>query len=387
MIGAVELSGKERRRPSTRRVLKPAFCRCNSLFPRPPYDLLISQFNIMPAIPVESQLILLLASWFNVSLFTLEIVLCLRYFQRPARPLIHKIGVGLLVTADTICTAAVLWDVCLFMGVARTTNFLFLSIALLLQVIPTYISAAISQLFLTNLFVMLVGNKLLGAPLVLLILTHCGFSWASAILTLTTFNLGGIVLITSTIGAISCAATDLIIAVCLAWKFWTMVGNTSPEISSGNRLRRILILIVSSGALCAVNTCVAMILILKNSHAYDFFFACQGRVYALTLLGNFLLGAPLRRDEMTTLKLDHINFKTSVDTGSQSIVSRLTESLIPTTAAVRGSRPITAPSNSRSFANYDWIQFDELTPAPSPVPGTGMAPGYPNSESQPDGPV
>jgi hypothetical protein len=34
--------------------------------------------------------------------------------------------------------------------------------------------------------------------------------------------------------------------------------------------------------------------------AFTFFFTCQGRVYSLTLLANFLVGIPFRRDNTTT---------------------------------------------------------------------------------------
>ncbi|KAF8151252.1 hypothetical protein K438DRAFT_1988246 [Mycena galopus ATCC 62051] len=319
----------------------------------------------------EVILVLVLASWLNIVLYTLEIVLCLRYFERPARPLIHKIGVGLLVLADTVCTGAVLFDVCLTIGVGGIgtggrNNFMVALDALVLQIIPTYVSAAISQLFLTNLFVVLVGSKLLGLPLVLLILVHVTFSWGSAIASIVTLNLGGIVLTTTSIGAISCSVTDLIIASCLAWKFWTMTGPSS-DLSSKSRLRLVLILIVSSGAICATITTAMMILILKQSLAYDFLFACHGRVYALTLLGNFLLGAPSRRAQ-TTFKLSHIK-----TIGSQSMAIRFTEH---TTTSIRNSYLLRdsntvqvnsdATHDSRLFERYDWIQFDEIEPSPDP---------------------
>ncbi|KAJ7239399.1 hypothetical protein B0H12DRAFT_1136193 [Mycena haematopus] len=318
-------------------------------------------------------LILVLASWLNIALYTVEIILCLRYFQRPARPLIHKIGVGLLVFADTVCTGAVLFDVCLTIGVGGIgvgdrKTFMAALIALVLQIIPTYLSAAISQLFLTNLFVVLIGSKLFGLPLLLLIVVHVAFSWGSAIASIATFNVGGMILTTSSIGAISCAATDVIIAMCLAWQFWKMMGP-KPETSfksSKSRLRPVLILIVSSGAICAINTCAAMILILRHSQAYDFLFACQGRVYALTLLGNFLLGPPARRDQTHLHPIKTI--------GSQSIVMRLSDPTTMTFDSIRDSGSDSMQDDhhqSFSFARYDWIQFDSLTSSPQPRSGKG----------------
>jgi hypothetical protein len=88
-------------------------------------------------------------------------------------------------------------------------------------------------------------------------------------------------------------------------------------------------LVVSSGPICPTNTRVMMIvLMLRNSEsrrysivrvlaltaylANDFLFACQGRVYALALLGNFLLEAHAHRDQLTISRL----VKTSVSSHS-----------------------------------------------------------------------
>ncbi|KAF7337387.1 hypothetical protein MSAN_02264800 [Mycena sanguinolenta] len=265
-------------------------------------------------------LIVVIASWLNIGLYCFELVLCARYFARPARPLVHKIGVGILVFFDTVCTLAVCSDVGIIVAPPTTTNIRLLLIPLATQIITTYISSIISQLFLCNLYFILTGYKIVAGIIVILIFVHLAFSWASAIILLKTF--GG--LTTTTVGAISCAATDLIIAVCLAWKFWQMMAGTRQHRSTRSLLRRILILTVSSGAICAGNTLLMMILLLKDSEGagrsacvdirpqrvylfilpvFNFFFSCQGRVYALTLLGNFLVGIPARVQQETSPSL------------------------------------------------------------------------------------
>jgi hypothetical protein len=93
-----------------------------------------------------------LSSWLNIALYTLEIVLCWRYFGRPNRPLAHKIGVGLMVLADTACTAAVGVDVIM---AALQLPFQSVFAPLAIQILMTYISSVVSQLFLSNLFYLL----------------------------------------------------------------------------------------------------------------------------------------------------------------------------------------------------------------------------------------
>ncbi|KAF7342449.1 hypothetical protein MVEN_01834100 [Mycena venus] len=261
----------------------------------------------------ELLLIMVLSSWLNVALYTLELVLCWRYFTRPSRPLIHKIGVAVLVFFDSVCTVAGGVGVCLAVVRSPITNLRLLLSPLATQIFTTYVSAVISQLFLSNLFYVLTGNKIVTGILLILIFVHLGFSWASAISSLTTLNLGGITFTTTTVGAVSCAATDLIIAASLSWKFWTMMARTNRETSSRSLLRRILILTVSSGAICASNTLVMMILLLKGSDFFEFFFSCQGRVYALTILGNFLVGIPARsQDETQHLDNSNSNFSSNI---------------------------------------------------------------------------
>ncbi|KAJ7171508.1 hypothetical protein C8R46DRAFT_1190783 [Mycena filopes] len=260
----------------------------------------------------ELELVLLLvSSWLNFGLYTAELILCIRYFSRPTRPLYHKIGVGLLVFFDTVCTVAIGFDVVLAaLPTPPSTNLHLLLTPLAVTIVTTYISAAIAQLFLSNLFYILwvltrfqlylgsaemcgrTGNVLVSGVLLILIAVHVAFSWASGISTAANLALGGFAFTETTIGAISCAATDIIISFSLAWKFYTMMAGTRPENATRSLLRRIMILTVSSGLICATNTFIMMILLLKQNLAFNPFFNCQGRVYALTILGNFLVGIP-----------------------------------------------------------------------------------------------
>ncbi|KAF7337385.1 hypothetical protein MSAN_02264600 [Mycena sanguinolenta] len=142
------------------------------------------------------------------------------------------------------------------------------------------------QLFLCDLFFVLTGKKIVSGIMLFLIVVHLGFSWGPSVIMLINGNPQGWAFTATTVGAVSCAATDIVISSCLSWKFWRMIAVAKDNRSTRSILRRILILTVSSGAICSSNTLLMMILLLKGSSGFDFFFAIQGRVYALTILAN-----------------------------------------------------------------------------------------------------
>ncbi|KAF7368373.1 hypothetical protein MVEN_00159000 [Mycena venus] len=243
----------------------------------------------MAAPPVAFLIVLIVSSWANVSLYTLEIVLCIRYFMRPSRPLAHRIAVGVMLLADSVCTISTSTDVCL--AVTRTPqtsiNVRLIFGPMVVTIFATAMSSVVAQLFLCNLLHALIRNGPVTGALVLMIFVHLGLSWASGILSLQ--HGGGVddlVSATTTAGAALCAATDVIIAASLAWKFWRMMRQSSPERETRSLLRRISILFARS--LFRAITLAGLILHI----AFFFFFTWQGRVYALTILGNFLVGIP-----------------------------------------------------------------------------------------------
>ncbi|KAJ7677116.1 hypothetical protein DFH06DRAFT_1169817 [Mycena polygramma] len=310
----------------------------------------------------ELLLILLVSSWLNIVLYTFELVLCCRYFARPSRPLVHKIGVGALVLADTVCIVAIGFNVCL--AVLRlpvsSANLRLLLVPTTLEIMSTYISAVVAQLFLCNLYYVLTGNRIVAGAIFVLIFVHLGFSWASAVIAMKTMDYSGkVVFTTAIVGAVSCAATDLIIAVSLAWKFWTMMGRTFSETSTRSLLRRVLIMSVSSGAIDAGNTLVVMILLIKNTDFFQFFFTCQGRVYALTILGNFLVGIPaLENGEPRTSQL-------FIATTSAVVFRNTTlERPVPPADRPKSMDRLHSPIMGPLSLSYTSHELDDLTFAP-----------------------
>ncbi|KAJ7729409.1 hypothetical protein DFH07DRAFT_969544 [Mycena maculata] len=241
----------------------------------------------------------LAASWINCMLFMLEIVLIIRYFQKSSRPLLHRLGVGIMFTFDTICTFAVCAQIYLFiLQYACQTVFLPLPTLRVVAVMlfTTYGTASLEQLFMCYLYFSLTKNWVISGFLVSSIGLHLGASYASAILILKTESAEGGALLASKIGAIACAATDGMIASALLYTFIVMEKTSAFRVSTRSLLHRLMVIIVTSGAVVASNTLIEMTLLVKGNPgrdpAYSLFFFAQGRVYALTILVNILVGIP-----------------------------------------------------------------------------------------------
>ncbi|KAJ7490552.1 hypothetical protein FB451DRAFT_1220344 [Mycena latifolia] len=267
----------------------------------------------------------LASSWLNAMLYMLELVLCFRYFQRSSRrPLAHRVGVAAIVVFDTLCTMAVNANVFLtFLGFLGQSTFYSLSIATSSTITMTYCTASVEQFFLCHLYFVLTRNRVVTILLAALILTHLGFSFAAAIMVQTepfTFRLTYSV---TAVGAILCAVTDILIAACLGRDF---------------------ILSVTSGAIVASTTLLMMILFLTGNIAFEFFFSCQGRIYALTLLVNFL-SQPSRSRSTETQKVSTVMFG------------------YPTGNSAGGTRKSPAPSINSNFSEDSMNK--ELPPLPT----------------------
>ncbi|KAK7045154.1 hypothetical protein R3P38DRAFT_3259165 [Favolaschia claudopus] len=245
----------------------------------------------------------LAASWLNVALYTAELMLCYKYFRRPSRPFVHRLGVATLALADGICTVDInVAAVFNITGTVSNSPYAF-AVPIALQIMTTYISSAVAQLFFANLFYILTSNLIISCSMVLLIIVHVAFSWTSAFILLAeprSNSTANFAYTATAIGAVSCAATDILISACLALQFWQLMPETVPGRTTRSLVRRVTILVVASGAVCATVTLTMMILYLNDSFAFNFLFALQGRIYALSILGNFLVGVPGRSPRGTS---------------------------------------------------------------------------------------
>ncbi|KAK7038595.1 hypothetical protein R3P38DRAFT_548171 [Favolaschia claudopus] len=254
---------------------------------------------------LSNNALVLLASWLNAALYMLEIVLAVEYFHRPGRLASHKAGVVVLLCSDLACTIAVCAQVYValiqYPGVDFEAHYADSTMQweASLTIFSTYITASVEQAFLCYIFYALAKQRLLTGFLVLNIFVHLGFSCTFAVvcaLGLLKFrNFGNI-------GAVTCAATDFLIAIALAVTFHKM--ELSLPVVPRRRtiqslIRRMLILSLTSGLLVASFTIIHMVLLAAGSSVSTIFWFCQGRIYTLTLLSNFLLGVPASRANET----------------------------------------------------------------------------------------
>ncbi|KAJ7101661.1 hypothetical protein C8R44DRAFT_988336 [Mycena epipterygia] len=272
----------------------------------------------MDASSVVPKVVLLASSWLNISLYTLELVLCRRYFLRPNRPLFYRVGVGAFIFFDTLCTLTICINAC-FVALDLTPNAhsVALQSPMAITVFLTFLSAAVEQAILCHIFFTLTRNAFVSAFLAILVLAHMGLAFASGGLILVLNSELTAALTTGQAAAITCAATDIFIAIALGSKVWkllsptdvipaaerysTFYGLRSPIYPTRDSFtRRFLLLVVSSGLIVASNTLIFMVLLWKHNAAGNLFLTCQGRVYSLTLLANFLVGIHFRRDDDTT---------------------------------------------------------------------------------------
>ncbi|KAJ7133515.1 hypothetical protein C8R44DRAFT_870894 [Mycena epipterygia] len=241
---------------------------------------------------VAANAILLIASWFNAGLYMLEIFLAAWYFQSPGRPLWQKLGVATFVITDTANTvgicAQVYNSILLFPCLDTQNAFLDALIwPIAVNILATYGTASVEQGFMCYLFYVLLGS-------------------------------------------VFCATTDVLLAAGLGLTFYKLGEACYPGRATQTFVRRLLFFSVTSGAMVASITLIAMILELTGSPVYAVFFFIQGRAYGLTVLSHFLFGLPVhnptpesRRTGISTgTVVFHLDYRTSSDATTYGQTSR-----------------------------------------------------------------
>ncbi|KAJ7350005.1 hypothetical protein DFH08DRAFT_807329 [Mycena albidolilacea] len=166
----------------------------------------------------------------------------------------------------------------------------------------TYATSSLAKLFLCALYFNLTKRRVISAILVFGIVVQFAFSYASVVLIVVTGSPFGWAMLASRIAAISSSVTDSIIAAALLDTFIRM-NATAFRASTHSLLRRLIALFFSSGVIVASCTLLSTILQLNGK---------SGRVYALTILGNFAVGVPVQHTPTTTPTLSTITDKRTV---------------------------------------------------------------------------
>ncbi|KAJ7869978.1 hypothetical protein B0H13DRAFT_2062365 [Mycena leptocephala] len=253
---------------------------------------------------------LLVSSWINCMLFMLELVLAVRYYQHSSRPLLHRAGIGAMIASDILCTFTICTKIYLVVSLYPSgpphgfPEFTLQTSAVI--ICSTYTTSSLAKLFLCALYFNLTKRRVLSAILLFGIVVQLAFGYASAVLMLATGSPFGWAMLAGRIGAILCVVTDSMIAAALLYTFIRMDATSAFRTSTHNLLRRLIALFFSSGVIVASTTLLSTILLLNGKSAYLLFFYSQGRVYALTILGNFAVGVPAQHTPTTTPKLNTI---------------------------------------------------------------------------------
>ncbi|KAJ6452505.1 hypothetical protein C8R45DRAFT_945734 [Mycena sanguinolenta] len=106
------------------------------------------------------------------AMYTFELTLCARYYSRSSRSLIHKLGVACLIVADTVCVFATGVNTCFTVTGASMRNLNLFAAPVATQIMSTYTSAVVAQLFFCHIFYTLTRNWLISGLLILLIFVH-----------------------------------------------------------------------------------------------------------------------------------------------------------------------------------------------------------------------
>ncbi|KAJ7167924.1 hypothetical protein C8R46DRAFT_1270545 [Mycena filopes] len=238
---------------------------------------------------------ILVASWINCFLFMIEAILVLRYFQRSSRLTTHRVGVTLMFTSDFLCTGVICAETFLTIltSPCRDTTGIFTQAYLHADAVvlfTTNTTAFLAHLFLIFLYFSLTKNRLFSIGLLLASAAHIILSYVAAITRLLDSDPFGKSLIQFKVADILSVTTDITIAAALLHTFVRMDITSAVRGSTHSLLRRLSILFFTSGVIVATTTLLAMILALRINPAYSLFFFSQGRVYGITILGNFALG-------------------------------------------------------------------------------------------------
>ncbi|KAJ7451690.1 hypothetical protein FB451DRAFT_704794 [Mycena latifolia] len=308
-------------------------------------------------IPNPTARSLVAGSWVNMSLFTTEVALCVFYLRRWKLAPVYKYGFTLMVVNDLLGTLCVCANLFLFVADPVKSLWQWPIPALLLS---TALSAFLEQTFLLHRYWKVTRHTIISAFIMLVAVAHM-------ILSIVVVGLGGpykkyLVCpgIDLVIAAIICASTDVLIALSMVW---SMSGINPMWASTQHLIRSVCINAVTSGAVVATVTLLAMItLIVKDINEaaiFTPFFAAMGRVYALTVLVNFIH----RHRRLSVPNSLHVTEHVQ----SHAPVSIVVGGLVPTPSADFRSEASTGESDSACV-------LDSVALRPGPQGETSVVP-------------
>ncbi|KIY70732.1 hypothetical protein CYLTODRAFT_419553 [Cylindrobasidium torrendii FP15055 ss-10] len=266
--------------------------------------------------PLDADAILI-TSWFNTALYTLQVFLTFWYLGQFETSKQSRYGLCGMLVVDLVCTIMVLISTRLYVvnyAGLEVVDVIFWTLPV--SILMTFASATIEQAFFVSRYWNITKDKWLTGTIIIFILAHDSLAittvvYVSANSTAQYTSAGTKYTIAS--GAI-CAATDVLIASALTWrvnKIHTFYASTR------NILRRVGFFAVTCGFTTAAWTIIMIVTLFTALNGWFFVFYTLGRAYSLTLLGNLIL-----------LRL--ANAKDSTVSGSSNYNTALSEPVVLT---------------------------------------------------------
>ncbi|ESK91679.1 hypothetical protein Moror_10675 [Moniliophthora roreri MCA 2997] len=237
----------------------------------------------------EARTAFLFSSWLNLTLYTLEICLGVYYFNISKYPWnsFNRLTLTASLLVDTACTAVVCYNVYFYLVDFRNVNQFIQPWTLPATILLTYTSSLIEQSFYVHRYWKISRNIFMTLIIVVFIVTHVVFGFISGIWTAIRPQIGFSFAVTATtVAAVLCSATDLVIAVCMAWKLKS-IRTTYAQTQS--LIRRMSIQAVTNGIITSTATIIMLVLLFTTINGFYVLFASLGRLYTLTVLINFIV--------------------------------------------------------------------------------------------------
>ncbi|THV08020.1 hypothetical protein K435DRAFT_959478 [Dendrothele bispora CBS 962.96] len=247
----------------------------------------------------------LVASWFNILLYTTEVLLSLYYFTKTRPGPFYKWSLLLALLFDTASSIVFCYYAYLYIiaseGIPPSIVW-----PLSVNIILTFAPSTICQVFFTRRYYMITKNRIVTAGISLLIVSHLVLGHLGAIWQLIdpsdpsfqpSFRNTAI-----EVASIISTAADILIAIALTIALRRITTN---YLSTKSLLHRFSVHAFTCGMVTASATVMVLILTLADEGT--------GRVYTLTLLTNFLLLKQMGHDETPTRSTTQIAHGTVVE--------------------------------------------------------------------------
>ncbi|KAG7094819.1 hypothetical protein E1B28_005632 [Marasmius oreades] len=289
--------------------------------------------------------IFLIGSWINIFLYSTEITLGVYFFLHHKQNRFQKFSLGGSLLLDTVCTMFV----CYFAWLHTAPKSLIddTNSREGVVIILTYLVSVLEQLYLVHRYWILARNRIVVSFVLLGAIIHLVFGFITGIYALLLPDLVNRYGVPSiAVAAVTCAATDLLIAINM---FRAARSVDTVDAPTQSLLYRLSLVAITSGVVTAIAATFKVILLFTSIQAFVFVFNLVGRLYTLTIVGNCIA---LKRHKNPGV----------VDDSSQAATSSETQTRRDSRFGLPGSVVLT-PLDLHTFTIPEDIQSDSDVPS------------------------